>query len=59
MGAIGDNDIEVRGISCGFPVTGNKFKGKDAEVRVVEEGGGKKLLQGADTQPLQTYLDRR
>ena len=41
VGAIGANGADVRGSSYGFPVTGNKVKGKAAEGRVMVEGGGK------------------
>ena len=44
---IGPNASEVRGSEYGFPVTGNKVKGKDSEVRVVEEGGGKNISSGS------------
>ena len=29
------------------------------EIRVVDKGGRKKVLQGAGTHPLRTYVDRR
>ena len=47
VGAIGAYDVEVRGSSCGFPATGNKVKGKDAEGRVVAEGGDRKITSGS------------
>ena len=50
--------VEVRGSSYGFSATGNKVKGKVAEGGVVAEGGGKKVLQEAETQLLQIYLGR-
>ena len=59
MGDFGANGAEVRGSSCGFPVTGQKEKGKELEVRVVTEGDEKTVLQGAGTHPLWTYVDRR
>ena len=59
MGGIGANVVDVIGSACGFPSTGNKVKGKAAEVRVVAEVIRKKVLQGAGAQPLRTYLDRR
>ena len=47
VGANGDNNVEVRGSSCGFPEIRNKVKGKAAEGRVVVEGGGKKSTSGS------------
>ena len=44
---IGDNGAEVRGIPYRFPAIGKKVKGKAAEGRVVEEGGGKKSTSGS------------
>ena len=59
MGTFGANVAEVREIACGFPAAGHRKKGKVAEVRVVVAGDRKFFLQGAGTQPLQTYVDRR
>ena len=59
MGDFGANGAEVRGSSCGFPVTGKKYKGNLLEVRVVAEGDGKTVLQGEGTHPLWTHVDRR
>ena len=47
VGAIGTNGAEVRGSECGFPVTGNKLKGKAAQGRFVAEGGVKKSTSGS------------
>ena len=58
-GTFGANGEEVRGGTCGFPAAGYNKKGKAAEGQVVAAGGKKKVLQGARTQPLQTYVDRR
>ena len=37
---------EVRGSACGFPATGDKVKGKAAELWVVAEGNGKNSPRG-------------
>ena len=43
----------------GFLIQIDKVKGKEAEGRVVAEVSRKKLLEEAETQPLQTYLNSR
>ena len=50
MGTISANGAEIRGSAPWFPEAGNKVKVKAAEVRVVAEGGGGKVLQEASTQ---------
>ena len=47
MGAVGANGTEVRDIAYGFPETGEKVKGKEAEGRVMAEGGQKKSNSGS------------
>ena len=59
MGDFGANGAEVRGISCGFPVTYHKDKGKALEGWVMMTGDGKTVFQGEGTHPLWTYVDRR
>ena len=56
MGDFGANVAEVRGSACGFPTAGHKKKYKAAEGRVMVEGDEKKVLQGAGTHPLRTYM---
>ena len=46
VGAIRTNVAEVRGNACGFSATGKKVKVKEAEGRVVEEGGGEQSTSG-------------
>ena len=50
VGAISANGAKIRGSAPWFPEAGNKVKVKAAEVRVVAEGGGGKVLQEASTQ---------
>ena len=47
VGAVSANGVEVRGSECGFPATGNKVKGKEAEGQVVEEYSGKNCPSGS------------
>ena len=52
VGLVGGNGEEAIRYSCGVPETGDKVKVKESEGLFVEEGGRKKILQGAWTQPL-------
>ena len=48
VGVVGSNGTEVRGSACGFPETGDKVKGKEAEGRFVAEGGDGKSTSGRE-----------
>ena len=47
MGSICANGADVRGSEFGFPATAKKVKGKEDEVQVMTEGGGKKSTSGS------------
>ena len=59
MGTVGANGAEFRGSACGFPAEGEKVKGMRLRDRSCWKAASKIVLQGAETQPIQTYLDRR
>ena len=59
MGDIGANGTEVRGSACGFPAIDKNSKSKRLRDGSWRKATAKKVLQRADTQPLQTYVDRR
>ena len=58
MRAFGTNYAEVRGGACGFPVPGHRKKENLLRDRSWRQVSAKKVLQGAGTQPFQTYMDR-
>ena len=47
VGAVGSNGAEVRDSACGFPETGDKVKGKEAEGRFLADGGGGQSTSGS------------
>ena len=59
VGVVGANGKEAIGILCGVPYTGDKVEGKILRDGLRRKVSSNKILQGAGTQPLQTYLGMR
>ena len=59
MDDFGANVADVRGRVCGFPVAVHKKKAKGLNYGSWKQVTAKTFLQGAGTQPLRAYVDRR
>ena len=56
MGTVVANGAEIRGGACGFPTVGYKVKVKEADERLVAEGGDKKITSGSGDTTAQDLL---
>ena len=59
MGDYVTNYGDIRGSACGFPAAGHRGHATDRRDVSWKQVTGKAVLQGAWTQPLQKYVDRR